>query len=192
MKYIFLLILMAAVFLACFLVDLLLRKLFPANRLQTQNPPVRPPRRSAVFGVLLLFLPVAVLLRLMPEDGGTLIAAGCAVSILLGAVLLGSYFSVTILYGDETFEYRRLLRGAQTFRYSQIRGQRSLMTRGGVQTILFVADAQIPLYSAMQNLNPFLRKAFYGWCGAKGLDPDSVENNPQLFTWFPDPDDAQE
>ena len=183
-----LLILMAAVFLICFLVDLLVKKLFSSRRFQTENPAVRPPRRSAVIGVLLLFVPIAVLLRLLPPEGSALITAGCVVMLLLGALLLGSYFSVTILYGEETFVWRRLFHGAQTFHYSQIRGQRSLMTRGGIQTILFVSDAQIPLYSAMQNLNPFLRTAFFKWCASKQIDPDSIPNNPQMFTWFPDPD----
>ena len=40
----------------------------------------------------------------------------------------------------------------------------------------------------MQNLNPFLKTAFFRWCEEKRIDPDSVENNPRMFTWFPDPD----
>ena len=79
-------------------------------------------------------------------------------------------------------------RREKEFHYSQIRGQRSLMTRGGINTILFVGDEEINLYSSMQNLNAFLNKAFYRWCAAKGIDPDSVENNPRMFTWFPDPE----
>ena len=84
--------------------------------------------------------------------------------------------------------YKTLRGGKKEFHYSQIRGQRSLMTRGGINTILFVGDEEINLYSSMQNLNAFLNKAFYRWCAAKGIDPDSVENNPRMFTWFPDPE----
>ena len=47
------------------------------------------------------------------------------------------------------------------------------------------------LYSAMQNLNPFLKHAFFRWCEANGIDSDSIENNPRMFTWFPDPDGAK-
>lgn len=42
----------------------------------------------------------------------------------------------------------------------------------------------------MQNLNPFLKHAFFRWCEANGIDR-IVENNPRMFTWFPDPDGAQ-
>ena len=51
-----------------------------------------------------------------------------------------------------------------------------------------VGDEEINLYSSMQNLNAFLNKAFFKWCEARRIDPDSVENNPRMFTWFPDPD----
>ena len=60
-----------------------------------------------------------------------------------------------------------------------------------MNTILFVGDEEINLYSAMQNLNAFLSKAFFKWCAAKGIDPDSVENNPRMATYFPDPDPAK-
>ena len=43
----------------------------------------------------------------------------------------------------------------------------------------------------MQCLDAFLNKAFFRWCSAKGIDPDSVENNPRMLTYFPDPDDAE-
>ena len=42
----------------------------------------------------------------------------------------------------------------------------------------------------MQNLNAFLSKAFFKWCAVKGIDPDTIENNPRMATYFPDPDDA--
>ena len=178
----------AFVFLVCFLLDTLLKHLFPKSKLEKSKTAVRPAKRSATFGVLLLFLPVVVLLFFLPEGGDTLLTIGCIVAMVLGVILLLNYFSIAIYYGDETFLYKTLRGGKKEFHYSQIRGQRSLMTRGGINTILFVGDEEINLYSSMQNLNAFLNKAFYRWCAAKGIDPDSVENNPRLFTWFPDPD----
>ena len=76
----------------------------------------------------------------------------------------------------------------ETYHYNQIKGQRSLMTRGGINTILFVGEDEINLYSAMQNLGAFLNKAFFRWCDARGIDPDSIENNPRMLTYFPDPE----
>lgn len=187
--YILMLIVCAAVFLVCFLIDTLLKVIFPKSKLEKSKQAVRPPRRSAVIGVILAFLGLAVVVRIAPKEHDTLLLIGAIGAMVIGAVLLCTYFSVVIYYDDEGFLYKAWGHGKQEFLYSQIKGQRSLLTRGGVNTILFVGDAEINLYGAMQNLNAFLSKAFFKWCQVKGIDPDSVENNPRMATYFPDPDD---
>ena len=138
--------------------------------------------------MILTFAGVAVLIKNLAGTPDTLFLIGSIVAIIFGVILLCTYFSVVIYFDDEGFLYKAWGHGKKEFRYSQIRGQRSLLTRGGVNTILFVGDEEINLYSAMQNLNPFLKTAFFRWCEEKRIDPDSVENNPRMFTWFPDPD----
>ena len=187
--YILMLIVCALVFLVCFLIDTLLKVIFPKSKLEKSRQAVRPPRRSAVIGVILAFLGLAVVVRIAPQEHDTLLLIGAIGAMVIGTVLLCTYFSVVIYYDDEGFLYKAWGHGKQEFRYSQIRGQRSLLTRGGVNTILFVGDAEINLYGAMQNLNAFLSKAFFKWCQVKGIDPDSIENNPRMATYFPDPDD---
>ena len=188
--YILMLIVCALVFLVCFLIDTLLKVIFPKSKLEKSRQAVRPPRRSAVIGVILAFLGLAAAVRIAPQEHDTLLLIGAIGAMVIGAVLLCTYFSVVIYYDDEGFLYKAWGHGKQEFRYSQIKGQRSLLTRGGVNTILFVGDAEINLYGAMQNLNAFLSKAFFKWCEVKGIDPDSIENNPRMATYFPDPDDA--
>ena len=186
MKLSTILLVCAFVFLVCFLVDTLIKVLFPKSKLEKSKNCVRPAKRSVTFGVLLTIVPVIVALKFGFSD--TLLAIGCVVAFLLGILLLVTYFSVAIFYDDEMFLYKTLKGKKREFHYSQIKGQRSLMTRGGIQTILFVADEQIDLNSSMQNLNAFLSKAFRKWCEVKGIDADTVENNPRMFTWFPDPE----
>ena len=190
MKLIFVVIVCAAVFLICFLIDTLLKLIFPKSKLEKSKQVVRPPRRSAVIGVVLLFLGVAVLVQFVSKKDDTLLLLGSIAAIIFGIVLLCTYFSVSIYYDDEGFLYKAWGHGKKEFRYSQIKGERSLLTRGGVNTILFVGNEEINLYSAMQNLNAFLSKAFFKWCAAKGIDPDTIENNPRMATYFPDPDDV--
>ena len=187
-KYVFVLIVCAVVFLVCFLIDTLLKLIFPKSRLEKSKQVVRPPRRSAVIGVILTFAGAAMLVKLLPEKSDVLFLIGSIVAVIFGVILLCTYFSIAIYYDDEGFLYKAWGHGKKEFRYSQIRGQRSLLTRGGVNTILFVGDEEINLYSAMQNLNAFLSKAFFKWCAARGIDPDSVENNPRMATYFPDLD----
>lgn len=188
MKYLFLLALCAFVFLICFLVDLLLKKLFPKDPLEKSRQTVRLPRREAIFGIILTFAAVVVFVRFLPQKMDVLLLIGAIVALILGAILLVNYCSFAIYYDDETFLYRDLRHKKTRYHYSQIRGQRSLLTRSGVNTELFVGEESLQLYSAMQGLDAFLNKAFFRWCAVKGIDPDSVENNPQMLTYFPDPD----
>ena len=189
MKLILVAAICAFVFLICFLIDTLFKLIFPKTRLEKSKQVVRPPRRSAVIGVILTFAGAAMLVKLLPEKSDVLFLIGSIVAVIFGVILLCTYFSIAIYYDDEGFLYKAWGHGKKEFRYSQIKGQRSLLTRGGVNTILFVGDEEINLYSAMQNLNAFLSKAFFKWCAAKGIDPDTVENNPRMATYFPDPDD---
>lgn len=189
MKLILVAAICAFVFLICFLIDTLFKLIFPKSRLEKSKQVVRPPRRSAVIGVILTFAGAAMLVKLLPEKSDVLFLIGSIVAVIFGVILLCTYFSIAIYYDDEGFLYKAWGHGKKEFRYSQIKGQRSLLTRGGVNTILFVGDEEINLYSAMQNLNAFLSKAFFKWCAAKGIDPDTVENNPRMATYFPDPDD---
>ena len=182
-KYIFVLIVCAVVFLICFLIDTLFKVIFPKSKLEKSKQVVRPPR-------ILTFAGVAVLIKNLAGTPDTLFLIGSIVAIIFGVILLCTYFSVVIYFDDEGFLYKAWGHGKKEFRYSQIRGQRSLLTRGGVNTILFVGDEEINLYSAMQNLNAFLSKAFFKWCAVKGIDPDTIENNPRMATYFPDPDDV--
>lgn len=189
MKLILVAAICAFVFLICFLIDTLFKLIFPKSRLEKSKQVVCPPRRSAVIGVILTFAGAAMLVKLLPEKSDVLFLIGSIVAVIFGVILLCTYFSIAIYYDDEGFLYKAWGHGKKEFRYSQIKGQRSLLTRGGVNTILFVGDEEINLYSAMQNLNAFLSKAFFKWCAAKGIDPDTVENNPRMATYFPDPDD---
>ena len=179
----------AVVFLLCWLVDTACKKLFPKQELEKGKNIVRPARKSAVFGVILTFAAVSVAVFRLTKKPDTLLLIGCAVAFLLGVLLLISYFSFVLYYDEEKFLV--VSHGKkQEFRYGEIRGQRTLMTRGGYQTVLFVGETQLDLYSSMQNVNVFLGKAFFRWCEQKGIDPDSVENNPRMMTWFPDPDEG--
>lgn len=190
MKILPLLIVCALVFLLCFAVDKLLGRLFPKTEVEKNGNVVRPARRSVIIGILLLFTALCTAVFALPKHDDTILLLGTIFAALFGILLLINYFSVQIWFDEEKFLYKPLRGKKKEYRYGQICGQRSLMTRGGINITLFVADDTLNLYSSMQNLAPFLSKAFYRWCEEKNIQPDTVENNPRLFTWFPDPDDT--
>ena len=129
-KYIFVLIVCTVVFLICFLIDTLFKVIFPKSKLEKSKQVVRPPRKSAVAGVILTFAGVAVLIKNLAGTPDTLFLIGSIVAIIFGVILLCTYFSVVIYFDDEGFLYKAWGHGKKEFRYSQIRGQRSLLTRG--------------------------------------------------------------
>ena len=77
----------AFVFLVCFLLDTLFKHLFPKSKLEKSKQAVRPARRSATFGVILLFVPVVVLLFFMPKGGDTLLLIGCIAALIFGVTV---------------------------------------------------------------------------------------------------------
>ena len=110
-KYVFVLIVCAVVFLVCFLIDSLLKLLFPKSRLEKSKQVVRPPRRSAVIGVILTFAGAAMLVKLLPEKGDVLFIIGSIVAVIFGVILLCTYFSFVIYYDDEGFRQHDPVRG---------------------------------------------------------------------------------
>lgn len=185
MQYLFLGLFILAVFLLCWGVDSLLKKLFPKHHQQFSGKAVRLPRKGAILGILLSFLAFVAELfyasRLEWYYHLCCLAAGA-----MGVFLLFQYLRFAVYYDADSFLYRDIRRKAKTFSYKQIRGQRSLLTRSGVNTTLYLEEDEIILYSAMQGVDEFLRFAFARWCEEKGIDPESVENNPQYLTYFPE------
>ena len=107
MKLTWIVILCAFAFLVCFIVDTLWKLLFRKDDLQKSKQAVRPPKRSAGIGIVLTVAAVAVLLFYHAQTD-TLLLIGCIVAIVLGIILIVSYFSVVIYYDEEQFLYKAL------------------------------------------------------------------------------------
>ena len=184
MFYVFLALFCAAVFGLCFLVDRLLsrrRKGAPDAKI------VRQPRRSVVIGVVMLVIGISVAL-FVP---GFLGVGGGVVIALLGAVLLLSFLSFSILYDDEGFTCRTL-RGEKRYRYNQIRAEQALATRGGINVMLFVGDEAVELSEAMQGVRPFLSHAYYARCRQLDIDPETCPPPaPDALVWFEAPEETE-
>ena len=188
MQYVLYVLLIAVIFGLVALVDFLLKKLFPKEGAMKSGKAVRMPRYSAILGIIMTGLGFVALLFL-PMEGETFLMLGCVVVLIMGLYLVVSYARFGIFYDDEQFTYRTLTQKAKTYRYSEIRGQRSFVAKSGLNTMLYAAGDEIRLYSAMQGLGDFLNKAFFRWCDQTGIDPDTVENNPSMLHFFPDPEE---
>ncbi len=176
-------LLIAVIFGLIALVDFLFHKLFPKKTIMENA--VRLPRRSLILGLILLFLGLFSLIYL-DFSQEKVVYFGCWLALAMGVFLLVNFWRFGIFYDNEQFIYRTLTKKARTYRYSDIRSQRSFVARSGINIALDVAGDEIQLYQAMQGLPAFLNKAFYRWCEAKGIDPDTVENDPGVLVYFPE------
>ena len=191
MKYVLYLGLIAVIF-GCFaLLDFLLKKLLRRTEAEANGQAVRLPRYSFILGLIMSLLGLIALL-FVPMKGQWLLLAGCCLVLVIGLYLLVSFFRFGIFYNDEGFVYRTLTQKARSYRYEDITGQRSFLAKSGLNTSLYAKGDEIQLYSAMQGLDSFLNKAFFSWCRSKGIDPDTVENNPPMLVYFPEPADTPE
>ena len=183
MQYVAYLLLIAVIFGLVALVDFLLKIIFPRRT----EKAVRLPRYSFILGLIMTLLAVIVLL-FTPIQEETLLLVGGIVAILMGGLLLFNFFRTALFYSEENFEFRSLTGSIGPFRYEDITGQRSFLSRGGIQVILYANGKEIQLYQAMQGLDSFLNTAFFAWCKAKGIDPDTVDYDPRTLRYFPEPE----
>lgn len=182
MQYLLVAIFMVLVFGICFGVDKLIKKLVPTDARKA----VRLPRRSAVFGLLLTFLGFVMLLNFWNQLEWYF-RIGSGIVLLMGVFLHWQYSAFSIRYDEEGFTCRSLGKKPMHCRYEEILGQKSIIARSGVNSTLYTEHGEIPIYSAQTGVQDFLETAFAAWCEKKGVDPDTVENNPNYLTYFPEP-----
>ena len=188
MQYIFYFLLIAAGFGLVALFDFLLKKLFRTNDTGPAGLTVRMPRYSFILGMLLTLLAIVALLYLPPQQEHFL-WLGCWVVLAIGLYLLVNFFWTGISYDEDGFTYRTFPKKAKRYRYSDITGQRTFVAKNGWNAALYVKGDEIQLYAAMQGLPDFMNNAFFAWCRQKGIDPDTVRNDPHMLIFFPDPED---
>ena len=184
MIYIIYILLIAAIFGLIALLDFLLRKLLPKPRHAQAGNVVRMPRYSFIFGILLSVFAVFALL-IVPTGTQKALWIACWIVLAMGAFLLFNFFRFGIFFDEEGFTYRTLTRKPRSYRYDQIRAQESFLARSGWNSTLYVGEDEVSLTAAMQGVDKFLNKAFFAWCRQKGIDPDTVENDPSMLVFFP-------
>lgn len=182
MKYVMYVLLIGLIFGLIALVDQVVKRLFRRRR---PAPAVRLPGTGIFLGLAITLVAVASLL-LLPSLSVTLKVLFCLLP-LMGLYLVVHTLRFGIFYDEHGFRYRSGFGKERAFSYGDIRGQRSFLARSGVNVILYAGSEELSLYAAMKGLQPFLQTAFDGWCKATGTDPDTVENNPDLLVFFPEP-----
>ena len=191
MQYFIILLIAAAIFGLCYLVDKAFTRAFRSKAQHRSGMAVRANKRSGIFGVVLSALGVlAVCVGI--TDGAVLLVGGIIV-LLMGLGLAVYYLSFGIFYDGETFLYSRLGKPDGTYRYANILGQKLYLVQGGSVIIeLHMTDGStVSLQSSMDGVYPFLDTAFAAWCMQTGRDPLTCDfHDPRQSLWFPTVEDV--
>ena len=172
MQFVIVLLIAAAVFGVCYLVDKGFSKAFRGKAQHRSGMAVRANKRFGVFGVVLTVLGVMAFC-IGIGDGPVLIVGGLIV-FAMGIFLAVYYLSFGIFYDGESFLMSQFGKKDAVHRYEEIVGQKLYVVQGG------------SLQSTMDGVYPFLDTAFAGWCLQTGRDPESCDfHDPSKSLWFP-------
>ncbi len=190
MEFVLILLVAAAVFGICYLVDKAFAKAFRSKAQHRSGLAVRANKRYGVFGVILTVLGVLAI-AVGVTDGVVLLMGGIFV-LIMGICLAVYYLSFGIFYDGESFLQSRFGKPDVTYFYQDILGQKLYLIQGGSVVVeLHMKDgAAVSLQSTMDGVYPFLDTAFAGWCLQTGTDPQSCTfHDPSQSLWFPTVED---
>ena len=180
------LIIAAAVFGICILVDKGFTKLFRSQSQHHSGKAVRLNKRYGSVGLLLTVFGIAVLFTGLP--GNWLMIVCSMILMIVGVGLVVFYMTFGVFYDEESFVLTTFGKKSTTYAYRDIRGQQLYVLQGGGIVIeVYLCDGRsFQLQSTMTGTYDFLDKAFFAWLrqtGRKQADCDFYD--PENSCWFP-------
>ena len=176
----------AAVFGLCYLIDKTFTKKFRSKAQHMSGNAVRANKMYGIFGVVLSV--IGVLAVIIGIGSSILLLLGGIVVLGMGAGLAAHYLGFGIFYDEETFLVSRPGKTSLVHRYEDIQEQKLYVIQGGNLLVeLHLADGSaVSLQSTMDGAYPFLDAAFASWCRQTGRDPENCDfYDPSKHWWFP-------
>lgn len=176
----------AAVFGLCYLLDKGFQKAFRSKSQHRSGRAVRLNKTYSIIGVALSFLGICAIVTGI-TDTVALLWGGIAV-LLMGTGLCVYHLSFGIFYDDDSFLCTAFGKKDVTYRFCDIRTQNLYtITGGSIVVELHMADGKaVSVQSTMTGAYPFLDAAFASWCRQKGINAESCKfHDPANHLWFP-------
>lgn len=186
MQLLLTLLIAAAIFGICFLVDKGFTKAFRSKAQHRSGLAVRLDKRYGVFGVVLTVL--GILAVCVGVTDGPVLLVGGLIVLAMGLALAVYYLSFGIFYDGESFLQSRFGKSDIVRTYEEIVGQKLYLIQGGkiLVELHFRDGGTLSLQSTMDGVYPFLDTAFAGWCLQTNRDPQSCDfHDPSQSLWFP-------
>lgn len=185
MDILIVLLVAAAVFGLCFLLDKGFTKTFRGKQQHQSGLSVRLNKRYGSIGLIIAVLGIAAILAGIP---GNWFLIGCGILLaLIGLSLVVYYMSFGVYYDDNGFLLTVFGRKAKVYAYRDICSQQLYNSYGNVLIELHLSDGRsVQLQSSMSGVYPFLDKAFSGWLAQTGRSREECPfYDPDNSCWFP-------
>ncbi len=186
MEYLAVLVVAAAAFGVCFLIDKGFTKLFRSQAQHASGLAVRLNKRYGAIGIVVAALGIGAVVAGIAEQGVFMIVVG-AVIMLIGAALIVYYMSFGVFYDEDSFLLTTFGKRSHTYRYGEIRGQQLYTTYGTLIIEIYLTDGRtFQLQSGMSGAYAFLDKAFSRWLEQTGRSREECPfYDPENSCWFP-------
>lgn len=191
MKFIAVILIAAAVFGLCYLVDKGFTKLFRSSSQHKSGLSVRLNKRYGSIGLLLMVLGIAAIFAGVSSKDGWVLPAGGGVVIAMGAALVVHYMSFGVFYNEDSFVVSRFGKPDATYAYQDICAQQLYNNQGHILVELHLADGSVlQLQSTMTGAYAFLDYAFVAWRSQTGRKQEDCQfYDPANSCWFPPAED---
>lgn len=191
MDFLLILLVAAATFGLCFLLDKGFSKTFRGKAQHASGLSVRLNKHYGTGGVVLTVLGVSAVLTGL--SSGWVLTAGGVIVLLMGVALIVYYMTFGVFYDQDSFVLTTFGKKSTVYSYRDIKGQQLYVVTGGnVVVELHMTDGRtVNLQSAMTGVYPFLDTAFAGWCRQRGIRPEDCPfHDTDNSCWFPSVEEA--
>ena len=179
-------LIIAAVFGLCFLVDKGFTKLF-RNKVQHQSgKSVRLNKRYGSIGLIMFAFGVAAVFMGI-NNAEWVLTGGAALLVLGGIALVTYYMSFGIYYDEDSFILSQFGKTGQFFYFKDIRTQQLYLAASNVVVELRMNDGRhFQVHSGMAGMDAFMDHAFRAWLEATGRTQEDCDwYDPDNSCWFP-------
>ena len=178
-------LIIAAVFLLCFLVDKGFTKIFRGKVQHQSGKSVRLSKRYGSIGLILFVVGLAAVFTGLSD--GWVLTAGGALLMAAGISFMVYYMTFGVYYDDTSFILTTFGKRSKIYRYSDIKAQQLYNSAGNIVIELHMEDGRtVQLQSAMAGVYPFLDNAFASWLRQTGRKKEDCGfYDPDNSCWFP-------
>lgn len=183
-------LIIAAVFGLCFLVDKGFNKLFRGKVQHQSGKSVRLNKRYGSIGLIMFAFGVAAVFMGINNEEWVL-AGGAALLVLGGIALVTYYMSFGVYYDEDSFIFSQFGKSSVTYYFKDIRCQQLYLASGNVVVELHMNDgSHIQVHTGMAGMYPFMDHAFAVWLEATGRTQEECEwYDLDNSCWFPHMED---